>query len=75
MHGNAWERTGSEYDEGYGGAELRLVSDPNSGGPRVLRGSSWDYGPGRWRSAARDWNNPRTRNSYIGFRLARNLTL
>jgi formylglycine-generating enzyme required for sulfatase activity len=45
MHGNVWEWTGSEYDEGYGGAELRLVSDPNSGGPRVLRGGSWFLDP------------------------------
>ncbi|MDS4031745.1 MAG: SUMF1/EgtB/PvdO family nonheme iron enzyme [Candidatus Contendobacter sp.] len=75
MHGNVWEWTGSEYDEGYGGAELRIVSDPNSDGPRVLRGGSWFNGPKWLRSAARDGNDPRSRNFSIGFRLARTLTL
>ena len=75
MHGNVWEWTGSEYDEGYGGAELRIVSDPNSDGPRVLRGGSWFNGPKWLRSAARDGNDPRSRDFSVGFRLARTLTL
>jgi formylglycine-generating enzyme required for sulfatase activity len=60
MHGNVWEWTGSEYDEGYGGAESRLVGDRNSGGPRVLRGGSGNE-PGRLRSAARGGGDPRDR--------------
>ncbi|HRD64812.1 MAG TPA: formylglycine-generating enzyme family protein [Candidatus Competibacter sp.] len=75
LHGNVWEWTGSEYDEGYGGAELRIVSDRDSGGPRVLRGGSWNYVPKWLRSAARDWDDPRTRYYNFGFRLARTLTL
>jgi len=53
VHGNVWEWTGSEYDEKYGGAELRGISDRDSGGPRVVRGGSWDNEPRRLRSAAR----------------------
>jgi formylglycine-generating enzyme required for sulfatase activity len=75
LHGNVWEWTGSEYDEKYEGAELRGVSDPKSGGPRVLRGGSWNGGPRRLRSAARDWSDPRDRGTNVGFRLARTLTL
>jgi len=75
LHGNVWEWTGSEYDEKYGGAELRGVSDPDSGGPRVLRGGSWFDVPLWLRSAARDRFDPRGRNDRVGFRLARTLTL
>ncbi len=77
MHGNVWEWNCSEYDENYGGAALRCISDPDSGGPRVLRGGSWFLDPGWLRSAARGGNDPRDRfNIYNwGFRLARTLTL
>jgi formylglycine-generating enzyme required for sulfatase activity len=75
LHGNVWEWTDSEYDKGYSGAELRGVSDPNSGGPRVVRGGSWYVDPPWLRSAARPWNNPRDRYSNWGFRLARTLAL
>ncbi|MCB1824848.1 MAG: formylglycine-generating enzyme family protein, partial [Candidatus Competibacteraceae bacterium] len=75
MHGNVWEWTCSGYDKDYGGAELRCVSDPDSGGPRVVRGGSWSNVPGRLRSAARDWLDPRSRLGSVGFRLARTLTL
>ncbi len=75
VHGNVWEWTGSEYDESYGGAELRVVSNPNSGGHRVLRGGSWDDEPERLRSAARIWIAPRLRYDYAGFRLALTLTI
>ena len=71
LHGNVWEWTCSEYDEKYGGAELRGVSDRNSGGRRVLRGGSWGLGPGWLRAAARLWNYPRGWSNFIGFRLAR----
>ena len=38
------------------------------GGPRVVRGGSWNNQPSRLRSATRNSNNPR--NSNLGFRLA-----
>ncbi len=65
----------SEYDEDYGGAELRVVSDPNSSGLRVLRGGSWDDKPERLRSAARIWIAPRLRYYYAGFHLAITLSI
>ena len=73
LHGNVWEWTGSEYDEGYGGAELRIVSDPNSGSPRVRRGGSWSNVPLGLRSAFRLRGAPGGAGSSLGFRLARDL--
>jgi formylglycine-generating enzyme required for sulfatase activity len=75
MHGNAWEWTGSEYDKNYGGAELRIVGDPDSSGHRMLRGGSWSHRPLGLRSAARNGGDPRARGNLVGFRLARTLTL
>ena len=75
MHGNVWEWTGSEYDEKYGGAELRVISDRDSGGPRVVWGGSWTNEPMGLRSAARLRDDPRDGGSLVGFRLARTLTL
>lgn len=76
LHGNVWEWTGSEYDEKYGGAELCVVSDRDSGGLRVVRGGSWSGGPLGLRSAARTRGAPRTGDfNLVGFRLARTLTL
>lgn len=75
MHGNVWEWTGSEYDEGYGGAELRTVSDPNASVRQVLRGGSWDVRLEWLRSASRYRRDPCDGNPYVGFRLARTLAL
>lgn len=73
MHGNVWEWTASEYDDGYGDAELRTVSDPHSGGPRVVRGGSLVDDPFRLRSASRGGYFPRRSYLGLGFRLARTL--
>ena len=75
LYGNVWEWTSSEYDEKYGGAELRAVSARDSSSPRVLRGGSWSYGPEWLRSAARRGGDPRGRFNIVGFRLARTLTI
>ena len=40
------------------------------GGPRVVRGGSWNNEPRRVRGAARNRNQPRERNNNLGFRLA-----
>lgn len=70
MHGNVWEWTCSEYNASYGGAEQRCV-DKAAGGPRVLRGGSWLYEPGRLRAAYRYGGDPANRGNLRGFRLAR----
>ena len=74
VHGNVWESTSSRYDENYGGVEMRCA-DKQDGGPRVVRGGSWNFGPLRLRSAARNRYDPRYRFYNVGFRLARTLTL
>jgi len=71
MHGNVWEWIGSEYNEGYGGAESRTVGDPNSNARRVVRGGGWDGGPEDVRSAYRYGGAPGGANFYLGVRLAR----
>ncbi len=71
LHGNVWEWTGSEYAEGYGGAELRIVDDPNSDARRVLRGGSWYFEPVLVRSAYRARHAPDGANNGLGLRLAR----
>ncbi|HRX60944.1 MAG TPA: SUMF1/EgtB/PvdO family nonheme iron enzyme [Candidatus Competibacter sp.] len=73
MHGNVWEWIGSEYDEGYGGAESRTVGDPNSDVRRVVRGGGWGDRPGYVRSAFRLRFAPDEAGSLLGFRLARAL--
>jgi formylglycine-generating enzyme required for sulfatase activity len=74
LHGNVWEWTGSRYDQNYDGVEM-WCADTQDGGPRVLRGGSWNNDPLWLRSAARDWGGPRGRGNGVGFRLARTLTL
>ena len=80
VHGNIWEWTGSRYNENYGGAEMlyyggaeMLYSDRDISGSLVGRGGAWFGGPAWVRSAARTGFIPATRNSNLGFRLARSL--
>ncbi len=73
MHGNVLEWTGSEYDAGYGGAELRGSSDPNSSAERVVRGGAWLFDSMVARSANRGRSAPDGTCGYLGFRLARGL--
>jgi formylglycine-generating enzyme required for sulfatase activity len=46
--------------------------DPNDGDFRVIRGGSWSSSPSYMRASSRYYNNPRDRDSSIGFRMARN---
>ncbi len=74
MFGNTWQWTADCYHDSYNGAPAdgsAWTTACNSG--RVLRGGSWDNGPGNLRAANRAyWTDAEGRNG--GFRLARTLT-
>ena len=74
IHGNVWEWTASVYDEQYGGAEL-VASAANSDDRCGVRGGSWDDMPRLLRSALRHRYLPDAANNFLGFRLARSLSL
>mgnify|MGYP001459903933 FL=1 len=69
MAGNVWEWTCSEYDPNYGGQEQNCSSRRSDDGQRVVRGGSWNNGPGDLRSAKRMPRNPEHRDAMTGFRL------
>lgn len=68
MHGNAMEWCADFYGD-YAGAGTDPTG-PKDGGPRVARGGSWFFGPGRCRSADRNMNFPDLHNDRFGFRVA-----
>ena len=79
MHGNAGELTADCWNGSYVGAPLGggawRSGDCRS---RVVRGGSWNFGPGTARSAARGWsgwkgNGDTPRTAFLGFRVARTL--
>ena len=67
--GNAWEWTCSEYDPNYGGQEQGCSDKRANEGLRVLRGGSWNNGPGDLRSAKRQSRKPDYRDAMTGFRV------
>ncbi|TVR60993.1 MAG: hypothetical protein EA420_13020 [Candidatus Competibacteraceae bacterium] len=69
MAGNTWEWTCSEYDPDYGGQEQRCSNRRADDGQRVIRGGSWNNGPGDLRSAKRLPRNPGHRDAMTGFRV------
>jgi formylglycine-generating enzyme required for sulfatase activity len=69
MAGNVWEWTCSEYNPNYGGPEQRCSTRRPAEGQRVVRGGSWNNGPGELRSAKRLPRKPDGREPIIGFRL------
>jgi len=73
MHGNVWEWVEDCYKDSYAGAAVDGNAAPNvSGCARVLRGGSWNSGPGGdLRSANRRQEPPATRTSLFGFRVVR----
>ncbi|WP_069470344.1 formylglycine-generating enzyme family protein [Candidatus Marithrix sp. Canyon 246] len=66
--GNLWEWTCSKYQEKYNGKEKQCIINARS---VVLRGGSWNYGPGYVRSANRLGLTPTHRYESFGFRLVR----
>ncbi len=72
--GNVWEWVQDCWHDDYKAAPDDGSAWESEGcGLRVIRGGSWNDGPGRLRSAARGWFFPVVRNSFVGFRLAQDL--
>ena len=76
VHGNVWEWVEDCWYNDYNGAPLdgsAWTSDCDDN-PRVLRGGCWVGIPMTLRSANRFKNFATSRNHFIGFRIARDLT-
>ena len=71
LHGNVWEWCADGYHYDYQKAPKdgsAWTKDCDQSGC-VIRGGSWDDGPGNARSACRDWYGTSSRYGTIGFRL------
>ena len=70
MHGNVWEWCEDYASEKYY-ADSPAVDPqgPATGVNRVLRGGSWNEGPGDCHAARRIWREPGSRDARIGFRV------
>ncbi len=77
MHGNVWEWVEDDWHDTYDNApdDGRAWNDDPRGADRVMRGGSWRNDAHDCRSAARGGRWPGSRITYIGFRLARSVTL
>ena len=75
VHGNVWEWVEDCWNASYTGAPADGSAwESGNCSVRVLRGGSWFNVPRGLRSADRDGSTSGTRNSSIGFRIARTLT-
>jgi formylglycine-generating enzyme required for sulfatase activity len=79
MHGDVWEWLEDVWHDSYSGAPADGTAWTDGGGlnsdrSRVVRGGSWNYGPGNCRSAYCNWFVPDGRSDFLGFRLARTLS-
>lgn len=79
VRGNVWEWVEDCWNGSYANNPDSLKASGEAwttedGKVRVLRGGSWDYSPGRLRSANRFGYDRGVRLNDIGFRLARTLT-
>ena len=71
MTGNVWEWC-NDWHAAYTKEDLIDPKGPLSGGSRIIRGGSWDFGVGGGRLNNRNQGMPGERSGYIGFRLVRN---
>ena len=69
MHGNVWEWCSDLYKNNYyKNSEPVDPKGPATGGPRVIRGGSWNHNPIKLRSADRNKRIPGADRRYLGFR-------
>lgn len=73
MLGNLWEWTEDSYHDSYDNAPDDGNAWQGDGKKRVIRGGSWNNSPELVRTAKRGRDDPNSRFSNIGFRLARTL--
>jgi formylglycine-generating enzyme required for sulfatase activity len=76
MHGNAWEWCQDVYDaDYYAGSPAADPQGPPAApqASRVMRGGSWYLGASLARSAGREWNDPASCGTNIGFRVVREI--
>jgi serine/threonine protein kinase/formylglycine-generating enzyme required for sulfatase activity len=72
MHGNVFEWTNNWFDD-YAAAMPEQTVAPVKMTHRVVRGGSWAHLPEGSRSALRDREDPVSRRTFVGFRLALSL--
>jgi formylglycine-generating enzyme required for sulfatase activity len=77
MHGNVWEWVEDDWHDRYVGAPAdgRAWVDNPRGSLRVMRGGGWGGGARGCRSAVRSDGRPDHRDSDVGFRLSRSVSL
>jgi formylglycine-generating enzyme required for sulfatase activity len=72
MSGNVWEWCEDVYlSDVYGRSDRKKPIHTSGGSYRVIRGGSWDSGPGYVRCAYRGNFDPSSRHNFVGFRLLR----
>ena len=73
MSGNVWEWVADSYHTSYAGAPTDGSAWEGDKSRRMLRGGSWDYYPQYVRASVRGWDEPISRTSFYGIRVARTL--